>query len=179
MSEEFYPKRCLLGVATTHDLAQELCQNHRNGPTNTKEEPVSFNTQKEIYEALIAGKKLKQRQWTDLNHYFQLLNGMLTDEKGQKIDIYFSEPENWVVWTPQPHAILKNVSFLDCWLTAKKHALPWDEFRIVSDKFPADNWWTMDARGETFLFGKRDEPVFLGGALVDKIGYSLIHNPKE
>lgn len=53
---------------------------------------------KEIYEALLAGKKLCMGDWAP-NYYVYLDEaGRLVDPKGCSATYYFNYPEHWSVW---------------------------------------------------------------------------------
>jgi len=183
LSQELYPRGYLLGVATNHDLAQEICQNHRNAQTNTQEKPMPFNTQKEIYEALIAGKKLKRRGWSDLLGYVHMVNGMIVDEKGNTDNEIFASPEEWRFFKPLPQTILKNATFLECFQAAFKHPGEWYDFRIDVKGDPTSVGYGFARDGTVGTTRPPDgilkDPNILGEWMVDRAIYTLTYTPRD
>jgi len=173
-----------LGTEIYLDRAKVVCEEYlltliKDSKQTKKEEPMSFKTQKEVYEALIAGKKLQHKTWTDPGDYVHLVNGNLVTSTGKTSTHFLLSPGEWRVLKTKPKIILKNASFWDCWLAAKVHTSPWDEFKIVFDLCPDTCWWKMDSTGFAYLLNQKDNPMILEESLFDKIGYSLFHTPKE
>ena len=59
---------------------------------------MSFKSQKEIYEALLAGKKLRRDYW-DLGHFVHLSqDGSLVNRNGINDSWFFKTPKDWSIY---------------------------------------------------------------------------------
>lgn len=61
---------------------------------------MSFKSTKEIFQALIDGKKIKRKSWCNILFLMISEDGSLVDEKGTKTGYYFENPDEWEICEP-------------------------------------------------------------------------------
>lgn len=105
-----------------------------------------FETQAEIYQALLDGKKIRMNTWADV-YYLYLEKGMQKDERGAPAAYHFDYPCNWPIY--EEHKPKKKV-------TLYRYTYKYGS-AIHQTNFTSKNWSTYGGEGDYLLLTESKE----------------------